>query len=347
MKISVIAPRELDDSHRAQWLQLQAASPVLANPCFSHEFTEAAGCHADARVAILEQDGRVVGFFPFRRRWGMGSPVAGRFTDHQGVIAAPQTRWNWSELLRGCGLGYWYFDHLAAAQRPPIEVVHATSPGLDLSDGFAAYRQRRIDSGSKRLAKLERSARKLAKDLGPLRFEAHSRDPAVLATVMRLKSEQCLRHGAEDCFAPPWAREMVERIAAIDNPAFGGRLSALHAGDTLVAAHFGMRSRQVWHWWFPVYNHEHASYSPGSLLLLRVAELAAEQGHSLLELGKGDEPYKAVFSDCRLPLVEGCVTRPSSVAYLRKWRKGVGHWLRHSPAAEPVRPLLRHLGRLH
>src|SRR3712207_6884847 len=52
------------------------------------------------------------------------------------------------------------------------------------------------------------------------------------------------------------------------------------------SAHFGMRSRQVWHWWFPGYNHAHARHSPGALLLLEGARAAAEQGHQLVDLDR-------------------------------------------------------------
>ncbi|HYF21560.1 MAG TPA: GNAT family N-acetyltransferase [Ramlibacter sp.] len=347
MKISVIAPHELDAASCRRWLALQDAHPALGSPCYSVEFTQAAG-HArqDVRIAVLEDEGETVGFFPFQTRWGAGQPVAGRFCDHQGVVAAAGTQWDWGELLRACRLGYWQFDHLPTWQRPPVEVVHARSPGLDLSGGFEAYRQRRAASGSKRLDKLERAARKMARDLGPLRLELHSRDPELFETVLRLKSEQCVRTGASDCFADPWAREFVTRIAATDNPDFGGRLSALYAGDTLVAAHFGMRSRRVYQWWFPVYNREHGAYSPGSILLMQVAEAAAAQGHQLLDLGKGDEAYKEVFADSSVPLVEGIVSRPAAATWLRRLRKSTGAWLRTSPLAQPVRPLLHHFGRL-
>jgi len=347
MKISVVVPAELDEALRQRWLQFQAVQPLLSSPCFAPEFTLAAGqARRDVRVAIIEDAGEVAGFFPFQQRWGAGRPAGGRLSDHHGLIHHPQLDWDWRELLRACGLGYWQYDHLPACQRPPGSATYAVSPGLDLSEGFEAYRRRRLDAGARRLAELPRKARKLAREVGPLRFEVDSRDPAVLAWVMKLKSQQCRRTGAQDCFAPAWAREFVERIAAIDEPHFGGRLSVLYAGDRPVAAHFGMRSPHVWHWWFPVYSREHGAYSPGALLLMMLAEKVAAQGHRLLDLGKGDESYKASFADTGTALVEGCVMRASPVTSLRHARKRLGRWLRQSPLAFPVRPLLRQFGRL-
>lgn len=345
MKITTISAAELGPAERGQWQALQMGNASLASPCFSFEYTlAAAAVRPDVRIAVLEQDNAVVGFFPFQQRWGAGLPVGGRLSDHHGVIAASGTRWDWSELLRSAGLSYWQFDHLAAWQRPPVPVHHTQSPGLNLADGFAAYRRRKLDSGTT-LAPLPRKERKLAREVGPLRFEPDCRDDAVFATVIRLKSEQCRRTGQLDFFAWPWTRALVEHLRAVDNPAFGGRLSALYAGDTLVAAHFGIRSQRVWQWWFPVYSLAHSGYSPGLLLMMEVAQAAAAQGHALLDLGRGDEPYKAQFADCALPLVEGCVSRPALATLARTLRKGAGTWLRTSPVAQPLRPLVRSLRR--
>ncbi|WP_332815549.1 GNAT family N-acetyltransferase [Ramlibacter sp.] len=341
MKITVTSPDELGQAEVARWRELQLSTPTLASPCFSREFAVAvAAVRPDVRVAVLEQDNRVLGFFAHQQRWSAGEPAGGRLSDHHGVVAAPGTQWDWAELLRASGLSFWQFDHLAAWQRPPGPVAQASSPGLDLSRGFEAYRQGRLAAGARRLAELPRKSRKLAREVGPLRFESNTRDPRVLQTVIRLKSEQCHRTGALDCFGSHWARELVTRIAAADHPEFAGRLSALYAGDALVAAHLGMRSSRTWHWWFPVYSHAHAAYSPGALLLLEVARAAAAEGCGLLDLGKGDEPYKTSFADCALPLVEGLVSRPTLVTLGRSLKKRTGAWLRSSPWATPLRPLI-------
>jgi CelD/BcsL family acetyltransferase involved in cellulose biosynthesis len=341
MKISIIRPGELGPQDIACWRRLQQSHASLHSPCFTPEFTFAvAAVRPRLRVAVLEQDGGIAGFFPFEGRWGAGLPVAGRFSDHHGVVAAPTTRWDWQALLRACGLGYWPFDHLPAWQQPPVELKQTSSPGLDLSGGYEAWLAGRLTQGST-LASLPRKLRKLEREVGPIRFEADCRDRAVFDTVLRLKSQQCRRTGQLDSLAWPWARQLLEQVWGTDTPGFGGRLSALYAGETLVAAHLGMRSCTVWHWWFPVYSQEHHRYSPGAQLLLHVARAAARSGHALLDLGKGDEPYKAAFADTALPLVEGIVHRPAPITVARSVRKHVGHWLRVSPLAQPLRPLLR------
>ena len=198
MRVSVVSPGELDGSLLRRWDQLHRALPV-ASPFFSAAFTRAvAQVRDDARVAVLEDEQGVSGFFPFHRRWAAGLAIGDYLSDHHGVVAAPGTSWNWLELLRACGLAYWRFDHLSAHQRPPGQVVRATSPAIDLSEGFEAWRERRLQAGARRLRELPRKARKLEREIGPLRFEADVRDAAVLDEVIRLKSAQCHRTGARD-----------------------------------------------------------------------------------------------------------------------------------------------------
>mgnify|MGYP003577335048 CR=1 FL=1 len=344
MKVSVITARELGFSERRRWEELQRANGRLASPYFCWTFTAgAAAARPDVRIAVMEEHHSIVGFFPFQRRWGAGLPVGGRLSDHHGVIAGPDTSWDWHALLKSAGLAYWLFDHLPAWQRPPgTAVTQARSPGLDLSRGYDAWLQRRFGN-TPTLQRLRGKARKLAREVGPLRLELDCRDRGVFDEVVRLKSEQSRATGQLDFFAWAWTRALVEHVRDTDHPGFGGRLTALYAGDTLVAAHFGMRSEKVWHWWFPVYSRAHHPYSPGLQLLLRVAEGAAAQGQVLLDLGMGDEPYKDTFSDCAAPLVAGCVSRPSLVTAARAVRKGAGRWLRTSPVAQPLRPLVQRL----
>ena len=341
MRIDVISPSELDSQACAKWLELQRSNPALGSPFFCPDFTLAvAAVRSDVRIAVLQTGSEVVGFFPFQRRWSMGSPVGSYFSDHHGVIAAPDTRFEWSQLLRAAKLAYWRFDHLAAGQAPGSDCAQMTSPRMDLSQGLAAYKKRRQDNGARSFEEYERKARKLARTMGPLRFESHTNDQRVFEEVIRLKTEQCQRTGVGNVFRECWTRSLLEHIRAVQQPHFAGRLSALYAGDTLVAAHMGMCSEQVWHWWFPVYDRSYAKLSPGTQLLRLTAEEAAKQNLPFLDLGKGTEAYKQIFADSHLPLVEGWVSSPSPMTVLLGAPK-MERWLRTSKVLKPLRTTLR------
>ncbi len=350
MKITVIAPSELDGGLRAAWRALQASDSALASPYFCPELTLAvAAIRDDVRVAVLEDAGRVAGFFPHERdAAGVCRPVGGVLSDHHGVVAAPDTRWDWRELFEAAGIAQWRFDHLVPAQAPPSTVALrlSESPALDLKAGYAAYRASRERAGSRQMQELDRKARKLAREVGPVRFEAHTCDVRVLKRILALKSAQCLTSGVFDCFSVGWTRALVERVAHAQAETFAGAVSALYAGDALVAAHLGMRSDRVWHWWFPVYDRAYARYSPGALLLLRVAEAAAESGATMLDLGKGNDAYKERFADLHPSVAEGFLSTPSLMNTTRGARVRIGTWLRHAPLLAPLRPAVRVLRRL-
>jgi CelD/BcsL family acetyltransferase involved in cellulose biosynthesis len=344
MNISWIPAAGLSGVHRQRWRSLQESNPVLSSPFFCPEFTCAvAAVRDDVRVAILSDTSGPVGYFPYQQRGSAGSAVGAPLSDHHGVISAPTTTWRWGDLLTATGLSYWEFDHLPAAQAQSADFVVGESPGIDLSAGFPAWKTERGAAGDSRIGALERKARKLAREVGPLRFVTHQHDDSLLDRVMHLKSDQFRRTGLSDPFAAGWARALLRQILSTQAPGFGGQLSALYAGEKLVAAHLGMRSRQVWHWWFPVYEHTFARYSPGALLLLRLAEAADAAGAGVLDLGKGYDPYKASFANCSVPLVEGYTGRPGLTTIAHALRRQTERWARRTPLLNPIRPLVRKL----
>lgn len=352
--ITVIDARDLDDSLRARWRSLQRGNCALASPYFSVEFTDAvATIVPDVKVAVIEgRGGSIDGFFPFQRGPANACvPVGGTLSDHHGVIMASVSSGavcDWRAILAATGLAYWRFDHLVATQARGLDAstyTTCTSPALDLQGGFEKWRARKVASGSRQLADLDRKARKMAREVGALRFVADvgvecSRDEAraVLEHVIAEKSAQCRRTGVRDYFGEDaWTRALIERLLDTRGEGFGGALSALWAGDTLVAANMGMRSQRVWHWWFPVYDHAHAAYSPGALLLVRVAEAAAARGVEVLDLGKGDEAYKERFADTSFALAEGFVAQRTLQNVARGAAVRMERWLRSSPSTEWLR----------
>jgi CelD/BcsL family acetyltransferase involved in cellulose biosynthesis len=325
MNVDVVPAESLSADQIDRWKSIQESDPAFASPFFSPHFTRiVATARDDVHVAVLEEGGRVVAFFPFQRgRFGAGRPAGWKISDYQGGVAERDATWDARALVRACGLKTWEFDHVIAAhsQLAPFARRQVESPVIDLSRGFDAYVRERRDAGVHVFRDAPRKARKLAREHGELRFEADSTDPDAFRTLMRWKRRQYVRKGAADVVARPWVEHSLELAYGRREPNFAGILSLLFAGDRVVAAHFGLRSASVWHYWFPAYDAEFHRYSPGILLLLRMAEHATSLGLGTIDLGRGDERYKSSMGNRAVPLIEGHVELPSFAAVAGRTRR--------------------------
>jgi CelD/BcsL family acetyltransferase involved in cellulose biosynthesis len=343
VKVTRIAAGELDPELIGRWERLHQSHAELASPYFSPHFTRlVAETRGDVYVGVLEEGGAPVGFFPFHRgSMGRGRPIGLGLSDHHGVVIAPGTPFVATDLLRGCGLTCYSFDHLSASQGPFEAYVERrdVSPILDLSCGYEAFAAAVRRRGSKQIVKNGTLRRKLEREVGPLRFTAQTRESAPLAAILGWKST--MYDQSKTMFDQPWIQDLLRRLCATDLPGFGGMLSGLWVGERLVAAHMGMRSHRVWHYWFPAYDESLARYSPGLILLLDMATAAPGLGLSHVDLGKGASQYKERLMTGQIPLSEGRVDVPGLVTTVRRTGRRLGGWVRRSPLA----PLVRLLGR--
>lgn len=295
-------------------------------------------------MGVMVEAGVPVGFFPFQRSGAMARGVGGRLCEFQGIIAGSDLGLNPVDLVRGCGLRGWHFDHLVTPRVAfdPHQWGLSDSPYIDLSGGFDAYFAARRRAGSAQIVQVSRKARKIEREVGPLRFEFHTDDRRALAALLAWKTQQHERTKRIPVFRFDWIVRVLERIWATGSLGFSRILSALYAGDRLIAVHLGMRSDKVLHWWFPAFDRDYAKYSPGSILLVELAKVARDRGLSRIDLGKGEERYKRSFMTGATPLGEGLVHRHSEIRVLRqKWCE-TKRWLRASPGRArleaPLRP---------
>lgn len=342
MKFTILPGRELDAELQSTWRELQKANFELASPFFCPEFTTAvASARHDVEIAVIEDDRKITGFFPFQcgpKR--IGAPVGGCLSDYHGVICAPDFTCDPAALLKSCGLAAWDFDHLIAGQTFFQKFHHqlASSPQIDLNAGFDAYM---AGCHAARAEKIK--LRRMERDLGPVRLVMCDTDRRALEQVLKWKSAQYLGSGVQDLFEVEWISAVVSSIHQISNETFGGILSTLYAGDTLVAGHFGARAGHVWHYWFPAYPQEFSRYSPGLVLLIKMAENASQAGLTLIDLGKGSAAYKDRFKNAEASVAEGCVERFSLSNARRQLQRRCRALLANSPMEAPARRLVRYL----
>ncbi len=346
MRINVINGRALDAPLSHSWEEIRCSNPELQSPYFAAEFTRiVASVRDDVEVAVISQDSKPIAFFPFQRDEtdpSRGVPVANLMSDFQGLICKPGFVCNPLWLLRQCKLATFDFDHLLASQKSfaGYRFERDPSPQIDLSQGYDVYAKKKQNEGSNLIRSCANLARRMEREVGPLTFVAHSADPDKLRHVLGLKGDQYLRTGNRNIFAIEWVRRVIEKIHSTHNDEFFGMLSLLYAGDQIVAGHFGMRSRTVWHYWFPAYDMRVAKYSPGLNLILKMAAYAPSIGVRVIDLDRGSSLYKRRLMNGEITVVRGSIDRRYPQRLVRRASQ-VRTVLARSPLGPPIRWLKR------
>lgn len=352
MKTTVCLPHELGSFELDRWRAIRSLCPDLDNPFLSPEFTLAVGrTRPEARVAVVEDGERIVAFFPFERRsFGLGVSIGAGLSDCQAIICEPEIDLDVQELLAECGLAAWRFDHLVAAERAVVgpSATECTSPIIDLTVDFNAY----LAGEGRHSRTIFQKERKLAREIGPVRFGFGVNDDDALGRMMVWKSDQYRRTGRPDRFSSRSTVQLVRELAKTSEPDLTGTLMTLHAGDRLVAVEFSLRSETTLAGWFTAHDCEFSRYSPGSIRTLRTIEAAGLAGLQRYDLGKGEEEYKQRLKTGDLQVCVGWVVRPTALGYFRRAvsipRETVLNFvLRHHRLRLAARATLNRLGSAH
>ena len=313
VKIELVPGNRINGELVKRWDVLLNSDPRFDSPYFQPEFTQLVSeVRDDVEVAFVEDGGDVVAIFPFQRgAFGFGLPVGGLVSDFHGLICAKEFDFDARELISKCGLWAWQFDHLMATSEMfvPFHNQLRNSFYVDLSQGFDAYIRELRWKSRTRVTNLERKKRKIEHDIGPLRFELQADQSSAFEHLLQWKSRQYVDTGVVDVFRYEWVTSLLQKIIGSRGSKFSGTFSTLHAGEKLIAVHAGMRSQHVAHYWFPSFNRDLASYSPGMILLLELARALEGSGVGRLDLGAGSERFKALFGTGSLLLAAGTVDR--------------------------------------
>ena len=350
MQINALPFSKLESRHFDAWLRIQDSDGTFDSPFFSPEYAVAvASVRDDIRVGVIEDAGRIVGLFPFQPgAWGDAEPVSGNISQFHGVLVEPGVEWNADELLAGCNISSWAFDHLPVTQTPFLQHPHRVgeSPFIDLSNGFESYCSEKQKSG-KAVEQAFRKARKFEREVGQLRFELHDASAKAFQCLLEWKSEQHHRTNVADAFQQDWLVKLLDRIRLTQSRSFAGVMSVLFAGEHLVAVHFGMRSKSVAHSWYPAYDVAFAKYSPGITLLLKMAEAFAAAGIQRIDFAARQQIYKTRFMSGAIPVAKGVADRSRLKACARRNAGALRERIRETPLAVPIRipvQMLRRVG---
>lgn len=327
MRVSVIKGRDLSDKNIREWSEIQTCTFDLESPFFRPEYTVALSrASEDIYVGILHGDSAVgSGYFPFqlvRPGHGRNLPMC----DYQGVIAPRTLDLRAKDVVRGCGLEVWEFDHLKLPNPGYNRYVDYTveSPIIDISKGLDAYKAALGPDGKRHMAKTASVARKTQRELGNIVLVDDCQDSNVMEKMHRWRSE---KYGT----VTEWQQRTLEIIRTTKTPKFSGVLSALYAGNHLIAVHFGIRSQGILHWWFPAYNPKFASYAPGIQLLLAIVERSPDIGIRKIDLGMGQQDYKRRFGNAANSVACGSVDIPLLTSLSKMVNRTCVKYIRDTP----------------
>ena len=251
-------------------------------------------------VVVERDDDGVCCLLPGHCHGSVLRPVGWPGRDFQAPIARAGVAADPLRLLRATGLRSFEFDHLLEVPgfEPWIE-SRRDSPYVDLSGGLDGYLGRASRSGKDNMGQARRKARKAEEAHGPITFVADSTDANALGALIALKRAQYAATGARDYFSAPERVALAHRLLETRVDGFAGVLSTVHVGPRLLAAHFGIRSGGVLHWWFPVYDPQFGAFAPGWILLRELAVAAPSLGVTQTRPGPGRRRVQAPREDGR------------------------------------------------
>lgn len=345
----IVTVDALSARQRAAWTAMRTENFALASPYFAVEFAEVmAAARADTRVLAVSRNGSPAAFLPLHMsRSGVARPIGGPLGDHHGLITDTPDL-DLEPVLGDAGFGLLAFHGALADQTAFLR--HCEAPPeiswvADLSRGFDAFMGDCTTADAKAMRNIRARQRKLDALDAEVVFRIDDRRPDALATLLAAKRDQYHRTRALDVFSVPWTRAVIDDLFRRNDPALAGVLSTLEIDGTLAAAHFGMRSQSVLHYWFPVFWPEHARLGPGLSLFLAMARQLSDDGITAIHLGPGEYDFKRRLSNAGFGVVSGQIRRPSLTTHLAVASDSLERAVRHLPlgrfASWPRRALRR------
>lgn len=318
MRASVVSIEDMSADQIVQWNDWASPGGTLVSPYFRFEFAETVSrARPDVRVAIFEDQGEIVGYFPHHTpRDGIARPVGAPMSDYQGVIAGDYSCLNINDIVRATGGSAIVFDnwHCPAGGHPPSRRGREGSVIADLSEGAGIYFDDRRTAFRDHFKKTARRARAAERDFGPVRVELGDAAGTSFAQLSTWKQKQYRETGKLNVFGIDWVQSVLTDLRRREGQEFSGLTASLWFGDRLAAVEFGLVGADIYHSWFPAYDPELSKYSPGLLLLHGLFEQAHTRGLQRIDLGRGGAHYKKYYASYEIPLDQGRMLVPGMAA---------------------------------
>jgi CelD/BcsL family acetyltransferase involved in cellulose biosynthesis len=328
--IDVVRPSALRPSDVAAWLACQAGDPAFASPFLSPHWAlmveqAQAGLRGSVQVAVLREGLEPVGFFPTRVLGSTAMPVGAPMCDYQALVARAGVRIDAKRLVEALGVKRLDFSHMLAEQPTfrPFARGAATSYVIDVSGGYQAYAAERRQAGTDVLKDIDKRRRKVAREVGPLRFQPMANCPEAFEFLLDWKRRRYLSTGQPVIFDAPWTVALMRALHDVRDGDFGGALFTLYIDDRPAAIHFHLRGAATLHAWIIAYEPAFERYSPGLILFQEILRWMDGTPFTTFDLGAGDYRFKQRLANARRSVSHGFVGRPSAASLVREAQYGM------------------------
>lgn len=339
----IVPWKDFSLGQKQTWEQWRSHQPALRSPFFSVDFSDvvaSSGRNVDVLVGISGH--QEVAYWPIEfcenRR---AVPVGGLFNDEHGMVVAPDCPLRYSDVLSAGILDrYTYHAMSGSVSSVSFDFETHTSFLADLDappQGYVPF----LEESRNTILKQKRKTKKMVRDLGPLRLVFDERSPSVFEQAIAWKRAQYQRTYLFDILSVDWATSMLRRFWEESHRDCRGLLSALYAGPTLVAVHFGLLERDWLHYWFPSYDSQYHAYSPGTALFLEIARQSQTHGLRFIDMGYGEPEYKQKLTNRVRSVSQGILTASASQWHYHQCRHHARIALKSIPLKQTCKRLLR------
>ncbi|MEO9970679.1 MAG: GNAT family N-acetyltransferase [Hyphomonadaceae bacterium] len=326
MIVELFRYADLDAETLAALVEIRDADPSYDSPFFAVEFARQLSLvRDDTRIAVIRDANGIAGYWAMHVRpdkWAR--PIGAAFSDWHGPVFRSGVNVNDADdLLGAAGLKGMTVNGLqvdAAGNLATGEIVGVGQAHLENGDAeaFLINQRQRFPKYGKNIRRAERL---IEKEFGGMSFTADDRSTDALDWLLARKSAQYKMTGLHDVLAPDWVQRFMRNLHSCRTPRFGGRLSTLRFGDSLVAAELDLISDTIVHGWITVFDNDYARYSPGHLLIKEIICDMPRTGHVVTDMGAGDSAYKKYYETYVLPSHSGVVRSDKGLRPLAgSWR---------------------------
>lgn len=290
MRVTVARPSELGRSEAEQWRAFQASSLMMSHPFLSLSYARAWEiANANARVAVVEDGGRIQAFIPFGIGEGkIAATLGGAHTAVDGIVSSGVPL-NMRAVVRKAGLRGWRFGRAPVGQKAldPYRYDGShhwrTVSYVDLSKGYDKYLSDLSSGTRKRIARTEAYRRALQRKTGSVYFEWRNPKPEYFDQLFQWKSAQY--RNARETAADPAVMSVLRELACMENDDCRGLIGVLFAGDETAAVTMCLEGPGIVALYTLAYNPEFSRSSVGTMQLLDLIRNAKAHDITTIDFG--------------------------------------------------------------